>query len=126
AGKMDVYMEDADMAEIVDEVHTTIKPFVESYGNRFNVTCPPGRIRTDITKLRQILFNLLSNAAKFTENGAVTLDVSRTRDNGVDEWQFRVTDTGIGIAPDKMDRLFEEFSQLDAEVARKHGGTGLG
>src|SRR5690606_22875270 len=101
AGEMDVYMEDAEIAEIVDEVHTTIKPFVESYGNRFNVTCPPGRIRTDITKLRQILFNLLSNAAKFTENGAVTLDVSRTRDNGVDEWQFRVTDTGIGIAPDK-------------------------
>ncbi|HEX5765933.1 MAG TPA: response regulator, partial [Woeseiaceae bacterium] len=126
AGKMDVYMEDGDIAEIVDEVRTTIKPFVESYGNRFTVTCPPGRIRTDITKLRQILFNLLSNAAKFTENGAVSLDVTKTQRDGVDEWQFRIADTGIGIAPDKMDRLFEEFSQLDAEVARKHGGTGLG
>ncbi|HLU05712.1 MAG TPA: response regulator [Woeseiaceae bacterium] len=126
AGKMDVYMEDADIAEIVDEVRTTIKPFVESYGNRFTVTCPTGRIRTDITKLRQILFNLLSNAAKFTENGAVSLDVSRIQGDAADEWQFRITDTGIGIAPDKMDRLFEEFSQLDAEVARKHGGTGLG
>lgn len=126
AGKMDVYMEDADVGDIVEEVRVTIKPFIESFGNKFVVSPASGRIRTDVTKLRQVLFNLLSNAAKFTENGAVSLETSRKRKDGADEWQFRISDTGIGIAPDKMDRLFEEFSQLDAEVARKHGGTGLG
>jgi signal transduction histidine kinase/DNA-binding response OmpR family regulator len=126
AGKMDVYFEEADIEEIVNEVSVTIKPFIESYGNRFIVNSARGRIRTDVTKLRQILFNLLSNAAKFTENGSVSLDVSWNNAGGADDWIFRIADTGIGIAADKMDKLFEEFSQLDAEVARKHGGTGLG
>jgi signal transduction histidine kinase/CheY-like chemotaxis protein len=126
AGKMDVFMEDSDIGEIVDEVRVTIKPFIESFGNKFVVSPVSGPIRTDVTKLRQVLFNLLSNAAKFTENGTVSLETSRVKGNGSDEWTFRISDTGIGIAPDKMDMLFEEFSQLDAEVARKHGGTGLG
>ena len=126
AGKMDVYIEEADVEEIVNEVSVTIKPFIESYGNRFIVNSARGRIRTDVTKLRQILFNLLSNAAKFTENGSVSLDVSWHSAGGADDWIFLISDTGIGIAADKMDKLFEEFSQLDAEVARKHGGTGLG
>ncbi|HWM29607.1 MAG TPA: response regulator [Woeseiaceae bacterium] len=126
AGKMDVFMEDSDIGEIVDEVRVTIKPFIESFGNRFVVSPVSGPIRTDVTKLRQVLFNLLSNAAKFTENGTVSLETSRVKGNGSDEWTFRISDTGIGIASDKMDMLFEEFSQLDAEVARKHGGTGLG
>lgn len=126
AGKMDVFMEDADIGDIVDEVRVTIKPFIESFGNKFVVSPVSGRIRTDITKLRQILFNLLSNAAKFTEDGVVSLETTKVQKDGSDLWQFRISDTGIGIAPDKMDRLFEEFSQLDAEVARRHGGTGLG
>lgn len=126
AGKMDVYFEEAEIEEIVNEVSVTIKPFIESYGNRFIVNSARGRIRTDVTKLRQILFNLLSNAAKFTENGSVSLDVSWNNAGGADDWIFRIADTGMGIAADKMDKLFEEFSQLDAEVARKHGGTGLG
>jgi CheY-like chemotaxis protein/nitrogen-specific signal transduction histidine kinase len=126
AGKMDVFMEDAEIGQIVDEVRVTIKPFIESFGNRFTVSPASGRIRTDVTKLRQILFNLLSNAAKFTENGVVSLETTRMQKDGKDFWQFRISDTGIGIAPEKMDRLFEEFSQLDEEVARKHGGTGLG
>jgi len=126
AGKMDVNIEEAELEEIVNDVCVTIRPFIESYGNRFSVSTGSGRIRTDITKLRQVLFNLLSNAAKFTENGSVSLDVSRERNGGTDHWRFRISDTGIGIPADKMDQLFEEFSQLDAEVARKHGGTGLG
>src|SRR5690606_7075 len=108
------------------EVCTTIRPFIESFGNQFRCSPASGRIRTDVTKLRQALRNLLGNAAKFTENGVVSLEVSRTRSDGSDVWQFAISDTGIGIAPDKMDRLFEEFSQLDEQVARKHGGTGLG
>ncbi|HET6628288.1 MAG TPA: response regulator [Woeseiaceae bacterium] len=126
AGKMEVFMEDAEIGQILDEVRTTIKPFIESFGNTFRVSPAAGRIRTDVTKLRQVLFNLLSNAAKFTEGGVVSLETAHVRKDGDDFWQFRISDTGIGIAPDKMGRLFEEFSQLDAEVARKHGGTGLG
>ncbi|HEX7063304.1 MAG TPA: response regulator [Woeseiaceae bacterium] len=126
AGKMDVFMEDAEVGQIVDEVCTTIRPFIESFGNQFKCSPASGRIRTDVTKLRQVLFNLLGNAAKFTENGVVSLEVSRSRADGNEIWQFTISDTGIGIAPDKMDRLFEEFSQLDEQVARKHGGTGLG
>lgn len=126
AGKMDVFMEDAEIGQIVDEVRMTIKPFIESFGNTFKVSAASGRIRTDVTKLRQVLFNLLSNAAKFTEDGVVSLETARVPKDGSDFWQFKISDTGIGIAPEKMGRLFEEFSQLDAEVARKHGGTGLG
>ncbi len=126
AGKMDIFEEDSGISEIVDEVSATIGPFIESRGNQFRVSVQQGRIRTDVTKLRQILFNLLSNAAKFTESGSVTLDVNMQNENGQDNWIFRVTDTGVGIAPEKMNELFEEFSQLDSEVARQQGGTGLG
>ncbi len=126
AGKMDVYIEDAEIDDIVEEVSATIKPFIESRGNRLHVSSASGRIRTDVTKLRQVLFNLLSNAAKFTDDGSISFDVAKVQLDGANLWQFKISDTGIGIAADKMDRLFEEFSQLDAEMAHKHGGTGLG
>ena len=126
AGKMDIFEEESGISEIVDEVSATIGPFIESRGNQYRVSVQQGRIRTDVTKLRQILFNLLSNAAKFTESGSVTLDVQMENENGQDNWIFRVTDTGVGIAPEKMNELFEEFSQLDSDVARQQGGTGLG
>jgi CheY-like chemotaxis protein len=76
--------------------------------------------------LRQVLFNLLSNAAKFTDDGSVFFDVAKVQLDGANLWQFKISDTGIGIAADKMDRLFEEFSQLDADMAHRHDGTGLG
>lgn len=126
AGKMDLHIEKAEVSDIVEEVSVTIRPFIESYGNRFEVSCESGLIDTDITKLRQVLFNLLSNAAKFTEDGTVSLTVGVTAGDGIDEWQFRVADTGIGISKDDMERLFEEFSQLETTVEQKHGGTGLG
>ena len=82
-------------------------------------------MRADLTKVRQSLFNLLSNAGKFTERGTITLDVKRIP--GKPEWiEFRVGDTGIGIAPEQMQKLFEEFTQADVSTARKYGGTGLG
>ena len=83
-------------------------------------------MRADMTRVRQILFNLLSNAGKFTENGAVRLEVARQSTAGKDWLQFRVTDTGIGMSPDQMARLFQEFTQVDASTTRKYGGTGLG
>jgi signal transduction histidine kinase/DNA-binding response OmpR family regulator len=126
AGKMDVYIEDAEIDDIVEEVSTTIKPFIESRGNRLHVSAASGRIHTDVTKLRQVLFNLLSNAAKFTDDGSVFFDVAKVQLDGANLWQFKISDTGIGIAADKMDRLFEEFSQLDADMAHRHDGTGLG
>ena len=87
----------------------------------------PEAVVGDVTRLRQILLNLLSNALKFTEQGEVVVMVgSRPLDGGAYELQFAVRDTGIGIAPDRIDRLFRSFSQLDPSTTRKHGGTGLG
>ncbi len=83
-------------------------------------------MRADLTKVRQALFNLLSNACKFTDHGEVSLTAAReTADRG--DWiTFRVSDTGIGMTPEQMGRLFQEFSQADAATTRKYGGTGLG
>jgi CheY-like chemotaxis protein len=80
----------------------------------------------DLTKVRQILFNLLSNASKFTERGAVRLEVARAREGGADLLRFRVSDTGIGMTPEQMGKLFRPFTQADASTTRKYGGTGLG
>ena len=80
----------------------------------------------DQTRVRQVLFNLLSNACKFTENGLIRLHAKRTRRNGSDWVEFRVTDTGIGMSAEQLDRLFRPFMQADASTTRKYGGTGLG
>lgn len=87
----------------------------------------PSLIRTDVVRLRQILVNLLANAVKFTDQGEVFVTVgSRTLENGHEEVQFTVKDTGIGISPDRMEQLFQSFRQVDASTSRKYGGTGLG
>ena len=85
-----------------------------------------GVIRADMTRLRQILFNLLSNACKFTERGSIRLDAFRAVTGGSEWIHFRVSDTGIGMTPEQMERLFQEFTQVDASTTRKYGGTGLG
>ncbi|MFN0067682.1 MAG: response regulator, partial [Limisphaerales bacterium] len=124
AGKMTLYCEEFDVPRIVAEITATVAPLVEKKANRLVVDCPPaaGRMRTDQTKVRQILFNLLSNAAKFTERGTVTLSVARTGDT----LEFAVSDTGIGLRPDQVERLFQPFTQADASTTRQYGGTGLG
>ena len=124
AGKMTVYVEEFDVARLVGEVTATVAPLVEKNRNRLEVDCRPetGRMRTDQTKVRQILFNLLSNAAKFTEHGTVSLAVSRAGE-GIG---FVVADTGIGLRPDQLERLFQPFTQADASTTRNYGGTGLG
>jgi signal transduction histidine kinase/CheY-like chemotaxis protein len=135
SGRMELFLEEFEVAELVGEVAATIRPVVEKAGNVFEVEVDPdvGRIRADQVKLRQILFNLLSNAGKFTEEGRVALTVLREPaspgrgvERPVDRIVVRVTDTGIGISQEQQDRLFQPFTQADASTARRYGGTGLG
>ncbi|MBX3065616.1 MAG: response regulator [Anaerolineae bacterium] len=125
AGKMDLHLEDVGVKLMVNDVISIINPLLEKNGNRLIVegTEPDIKMHTDLTKLRQVLFNLLSNASKFTSNGQITLAVERTAN---DQVCFRITDTGIGIKPEHMNKLFREFSQADSSTTRKYGGTGLG
>ncbi|BCO31103.1 hypothetical protein TspCOW1_12060 [Thiohalobacter sp. COW1] len=128
AGKMEVNPVMFRLRDLVNDVVDNIQPMISHNSNRFEVQVPesPGRMFSDETKLRQVLMNLLSNAAKFTENGEVRLGLARRRE-GEQEWiDFTVEDTGIGIPPEKLDRLFQEFSQIDSSSTRKYGGTGLG
>ena len=123
AGKTELFLEDFDVGALVRDVATTILPLVEKNGNRLVVDArAEGPLRGDLTKLRQMLLNLLSNASKFTERGSITLASERLGDF----LEFRVTDSGIGMTPEQMARLFEAFSQAEASTSRKYGGTGLG
>jgi len=124
AGRMEVFVEEVDVAALVREVAAGVRPLVERRANRLRVETSgdPGRMRTDATKLRQMLMNLLSNAAKFTEGGTVGLSVSREEEGVV----FAVSDTGIGMTEAQVARLFERFTQADASTTRRFGGTGLG
>jgi len=128
AGKMDLYLETVDIASLVRDIGAVIKPLAEKNTNRLNLEFDEtiGTMHADLTKVRQSLFNLLSNACKFTERGTVALAVARERDDAGEWVTFTVSDTGIGMTPEQMARLFEEFSQAEASTARKYGGTGLG
>jgi signal transduction histidine kinase len=124
AGRMTMFLEDFDVGKLVGEVEAIVTPLVEKNGNRLVVECPAdvGTMHADVVKVRQALFNLLSNAAKFTEGGTVTLRVGREGD----DVRFAIADTGIGMTEEQMGRLFEAFSQANRETSRKYGGTGLG
>jgi signal transduction histidine kinase/CheY-like chemotaxis protein/ligand-binding sensor domain-containing protein len=124
AGKMTLYLEEFDVAKLVDEVAATVQPLVSKNENRLVVACPAdiGMMKADVTKVRQTLFNLLSNASKFTERGEIRLVVS-SQSSVI---TFRVADTGIGMTPEQMGRLFQAFEQADASTTKKFGGTGLG
>jgi signal transduction histidine kinase/DNA-binding response OmpR family regulator len=128
AGKMTLYLETFDVAELVREVATTIHPLVQKNRNTLEVEAgaAPGMMHADVTKVRQCLFNLLSNACKFTERGTIRLRVTREPVAGRDVVRFQVSDSGIGMTPEQMDNLFEAFAQAHASTARKYGGTGLG
>jgi signal transduction histidine kinase len=127
AGKMDVFVEEFDAAELVEEVVATIRPLIERGSNEFKlrIETTPGRMGTDKAKLRQILLNLLSNAVKFTDGGVVTLRVAAA-DGAAGTMLFEVADTGIGMTPEQLSRLFQPFVQVDAAVGGRYGGTGLG
>jgi CheY-like chemotaxis protein len=128
AGKMELYLETFSVPKLIEEVVGTIRPLIAANANTLHVRCDAeiGTMRADVTKVRQSLFNLLSNAAKFTKEGDISLEVSR--ETGEDrEWiWFRVSDTGIGMSAEQMVKLFQAFTQADASTTRKFGGTGLG
>ncbi len=129
AGKMELYVETFDAAAMLRDVGATVAPVVERNGNRFVVEAAAdlGEIRTDMTKVRQSLFNLLSNAGKFTENGTVRLTGERTRaEDGPEHLLFHVSDTGIGMTEAQCAKIFEAFTQADSSTTRQYGGTGLG
>ncbi len=128
AGKMDLYVETFNLNAMIDNIVTTIQPLIENKANTLNVICGDslGEMYSDLTKTRQILLNLLSNASKFTEQGHITLDV-QCFERGEHRWvRFRVSDDGIGMTTEQQEKLFQSFTQADASTTRKYGGTGLG
>jgi len=143
AGKMTLFLEEFEVTKLVSEVSATVQPLVARNGNKLEVNCPAnlGAMRADVTKVRQTLFNLLSNASKFTEKGTITLRVwnDKCRMTNVETTKapdsssrhssfviFQVTDTGIGMTPEQLAKLFQAFEQADASTTKKYGGTGLG
>ncbi len=124
ANKMELFAETIELEPLLQEVTATVETLVRTKANTLTLDCGEGlgAMRTDAVKLRQCLFNLLGNACKFTENGRITLRVRRDR-----EWlSFAVEDTGIGMSPEQLQRLFQRFTQADESTTRKFGGTGLG
>ena len=128
AGKMELDLQTFEVSPMLDELVSSIEAVIRQNGNSFSVNCDEsvGEMHADLTKTRQILFNLLSNAAKFTKDGTITLEVSRRIEDGEDLVSFVVVDSGIGLTADHMGRLFRPFSQADTSISRKYGGTGLG
>jgi signal transduction histidine kinase len=128
AGRMDLFLEEFDVGRLVRDVEAIVQPLIEKNVNILVVDCPDeiGTMRADQTKARQALFNLLSNAAKFTEHGTIRLTVQRESSRDGDWLIFAVTDTGIGMTKEQLGRLFEAFSQAEASTRSQYGGTGLG
>ena len=128
AGRMEIYLEPVSVPALLDEVRTLTAPLASANGNRVEVSIGPGveSIQADVTKLKQSLLNLVSNACKFTKDGRVTLDVRLSGGGEAPLIVFEVSDSGIGMTPEQQARLFQAFSQADSSTTRKFGGTGLG
>ena len=128
AGKTELYLEHFGVSELIQSVQGTITPLVLQRDNKLVVHCPDdiGIMYSDITKVRQVLFNLLSNASKFTNQGRITLTVRRIVLEQCNTVEFEIADTGIGMSAEQSEQIFEPFSQADSSTTRKYGGTGLG
>jgi len=128
AGRMELQLETFPLAPLIADVVKTIEPLAAENANRIAIKYDGaiGTLHADQMRLRQALLNLLSNANKFTERGSIALDARQGKDNGRDWVTIAVADTGIGMTPEQMVKLFQEFSQADASTTRKYGGTGLG
>ncbi len=129
SGKMEAYAETFDIASVTRDVAATVSALMEKKSNRLELRLPPalGTMHSDVTRIRQVILNLLSNAAKFTEHGLITLSVERATDNKGQDWiSFAVADTGIGMSQAQLAKLFQRFHQADASTTRQFGGTGLG
>jgi signal transduction histidine kinase len=128
AGRMELQLEDFALAPLIDNVVKTIEPLAAKNANQVAVSCDAaiGTLHADQMRLRQALLNLMSNANKFTDRGTITVEARQAQENGRDWVAIGVADTGIGMTPEQMGKLFQEFSQADASTTRKYGGTGLG
>ncbi len=131
SGKMELYLESFQIEDLVKEVLDTIEPLAKKKNNRFEVYFIKSPIKTlyaDLTKTRQILFNLLTNANKFSEDSVISIEIEHEISdcNGKDSIRFEIVDDGIGITQDQQNKLFQPFTQLDASTTRRFGGTGLG
>ncbi len=128
AGRMTTFIEPVSVTAMISEVRAIIEPLAAKNGNQLRIDCPAeiGKIDSDVTKLKQSLLNLLSNASKFTKEGIVDLTVALAPDGDREMIAFRVTDTGIGMTEEHLGRLFQAFAQADSSTTRKFGGTGLG
>src|ERR1700722_10390671 len=128
AGKMGLHLENFDLEQMIQEMVPTFQPAVAKNSNTLELDLAEGLglMVADITKVRQILFNLVSNACKFTNQGTISLQVNRLDISSRPWLRFRITDTGIGITPEQQQNLFKEFAQADVSIARKYGDTGLG
>ena len=128
AGRMELYLENFDIKNLIDQTVSTILPLIEKNENvlETNLADDLNMMHADLTKVRQSLFNLLSNASKFTQRGKITLDVSTQVIKEKQFVIFKVKDTGIGMNSEQMAKLFQAFTQADASTTRKYGGTGLG
>jgi GAF domain-containing protein/DNA-binding response OmpR family regulator len=128
AGRMELHLESFPLAPLIEDVVKTIEPMAEKNGNRVVVDCAAelGSLHADQIRFRQALLNLTSNASKFTENGTITIRGQRQQIADTEWITVAVSDTGIGMNPEQMTKLFKDFSQADASTTRKYGGTGLG
>ena len=127
-GRMEIFTEEINISKLLDEVKTTIEPLAEQNANQLQIHTPVdiGCFTSDLTKLKQILYNLLSNACKFTHDGIIILDVAKITENGNGAVVFTIKDNGIGISSEKIDEIFQPFKQETSETTRNFGGTGLG
>ena len=128
AGKVEIFPETFNVNALIEEVASTVQPLIEKNSNVLSINCDDslGAMYADITKVRQILYNLLSNACKFTEHGTINLEAVRDFSEGAGWLSVSVADTGIGMTEEQVGKLFQPFSQADIQTARKFGGTGLG
>ena len=128
AGRMELHLETFSLVPVIKDVARTIEPMATKNDNRLVIDCPAslGTIHADQTRFRQSLLNLASNANKFTEQGTITIAAHQGQETGRDWITVAVGDTGIGMTPEQMGKLFQEFSQASSATASKYGGTGLG
>ena len=125
SGKMELFLEEIDLSKAMEEIKSTVTPLIQKNSNKLeiNYKSETKSITADVTKIRQILLNLLSNASKFTNDGQITVTIE---DVDADRIQFIVSDTGIGMTPEQVEKVFQPFTQADEKTTRKFGGTGLG
>lgn len=128
AGKLEIYYDDFDLPMLVWDTSRTIQPLVDKNNNHLEIECDLqlGGIRADMTRLRQVFLNILSNACKFTKSGEIKITVTRQKSIQGEFFCFTISDTGIGISPENLQRLFQPFNQADSSTTRQYGGTGLG